>query len=107
MREGSDSFKVFQNNGTDGFDLRLEANQGNGTGETLSFDFMIYDPLNQWKLVADKKNHVYVVRNRGEEICYFDYRKSDMNTGKSDNNLTITGSSGRNITGKWVKTNCK
>ena len=66
-----------------------------------------YDPQNEWKLVADKKNHVYVVRNRGEEICYFDYRKSDMNTGKSDNNLTITGSSGRNITGKWVKTNCK
>ena len=45
----------------------------------------------------DKKNHVYVVRNRGEEICYFDSRKSDMST----------GTNGRNITGKWVKTNCK
>ena len=53
--------------------------------------------LNEWKLVADKKNHVYVVRNRGEEICYFDSRKSDMST----------GTNGRNITGKWVKTNCK
>ena len=56
-----------------------------------------YDPKNEWKLVADKKNHVYVVRNRGEEICYFDSRKSDMST----------GANGRNITGKWVKTNCK
>ena len=56
-----------------------------------------YDPQNEWKLVADKKNHVYVVRNRGEEICYFDSRKSDMST----------GTNGRNITGKWVKTNCK
>ena len=56
-----------------------------------------YDPKNEWKLVADKKNHVYVVRNRGEEICYFDSRKSDMST----------GTNGRNITGKWVKTNCK
>ena len=36
-----------------------------------------YDPKNEWKLVADKKNHVYVIRNRGEEICYFDYRKSE------------------------------
>tara|TARA_A100001011_G_scaffold271809_1_gene281072 strand:- start:32 stop:322 length:291 start_codon:yes stop_codon:yes gene_type:complete len=74
---------------------------------TFLYKTFYYDPLNQWKLVADKKNHVYVVRNRGEEICYFDYRKSDMNTGKNNNNLTITGSSGRNITGKWVKTNCK
>ena len=56
-----------------------------------------YDPKNEWKLVADKKNHVYVVRSRGEEICYFDSRKSDMSTGIN----------GRNITGKWVKTNCK
>ena len=56
-----------------------------------------YDPKNEWKLVADKKNHVYVVRKRGEEICYFDSRKSDMST----------GTNGRNITGKWVKTNCK
>ena len=56
-----------------------------------------YDPKNEWKLISDKKNHVYVVKNRGEEICYFDVKKSDM----------ITGTAARVITGKWVKTNCK
>ncbi len=66
-----------------------------------------YDPKNEWKLVADKKNHVYVIRNRGEEICYFDYRKSEMNTGSNDRNSLGTAVIGRNITGKWVKTNCK
>lgn len=64
---------------------------------TFFYKSFFYDPINDWKLVADKKNHVYVVRNRGEEICYFDSRKSDMST----------GTNGRNITGKWVKTNCK
>ncbi len=63
----------------------------------FAYKTFYYDPKNEWKLVADKKNHVYVVRNRGEEICYFDSRKSDMST----------GANGRNITGKWVKTNCK
>ena len=63
----------------------------------FAYNTFYFDPQNEWKLVADKKNHVYVVRNRGEEICYFDSRKSDMST----------GTNGRNITGKWVKTNCK
>ena len=56
-----------------------------------------YDPKNEWKLISDKKNHVYVVKNRGEEICYFDAKKSDL----------ITGTGSKVITGKWVKTNCK
>ena len=25
-----------------------------------------YDPINEWKLISDAKNHVYIVKNRGE-----------------------------------------
>ena len=30
-----------------------------------------YDPKNEWKLISDVKNHVYIVKNRGEDICHY------------------------------------
>ena len=47
-----------------------------------------YDPKNEWKLISDVKNHVYIVKNRGEDICFLYTNTSNM------------------IDGKWVKTHC-
>ena len=29
-----------------------------------------YDPINEWKLISDAKNH-NIVKNRGEDILFF------------------------------------
>ena len=50
-----------------------------------------YDPKNEWKLISDVKNNVYIVKNRGEDICHYSSDKIINNTG---------------ITGKWLKTKC-
>ena len=48
-----------------------------------------YDPKNEWQLISDVKNHVYIVKNRGEDICFLYTNTSNM------------------IDGKWVKTHCE
>ena len=48
-----------------------------------------YDPINEWKLISDAKNHVYIVKNRGEDICHYSSKDIINNVG---------------ITGKWLKT---
>tara|TARA_B100000700_G_scaffold264529_1_gene302328 strand:- start:273 stop:524 length:252 start_codon:yes stop_codon:yes gene_type:complete len=50
-----------------------------------------YDPINEWKLISDAKNHVYIVKNRGEDICHYSSKDIINNVG---------------ITGKWLKTKC-
>ena len=50
-----------------------------------------YDPMNEWKLISDSKNHVYIVKNRGEDICHYSSKEIINNVG---------------ITGKWLKTKC-
>ena len=47
-----------------------------------------YDPKNEWKLVSDANENVYVAKNRGEDICFLYTNTSNM------------------IDGKWVKTHC-
>ena len=55
---------------------------------TYVYKTFYYDPLNEWQLVSDEKNHVYVAKNRGEEICYLYTNTSNM------------------IAEKWVNTHC-
>ena len=43
-----------------------------------------YDPKNEWKLISDVKNHVYIVKNRGEDICHYSSKEII-------NNIGITG----------------
>ena len=47
-----------------------------------------YDPKNEWKIVSDENENVYVAKNRGEDICFLYTNTSNM------------------IDGKWVKTHC-
>ena len=54
-----------------------------------------YDPKNEWKLISDVKNHVYIVKNRGEDICHY-----------SSDAITNNGTGKTGITGKWLKTKC-
>ena len=42
-----------------------------------------------WKLVSDSKNHVYIFRNGGKEVCSAYISTSNM------------------ITGKWVNSHCE
>jgi len=42
-----------------------------------------------WKLVSDSKNHVYIFRNKGKEVCSAYISTSNM------------------ITGKWVNSHCE
>ena len=42
-----------------------------------------------WKLVSDSKNHVYIFRNEGKEVCSAYVSTSSM------------------ITGKWVNSHCE
>ena len=43
---------------------------------------------NEWKIVSDENENVYVAKNRGEDICFLYTNTSNM------------------IDGKWVKTHC-
>ena len=55
--------------------------------------FSVNRTENELKKMTQSLNH----RGPDANGTFFDSRKSDMST----------GTNGRNITGKWVKTNCK
>ncbi len=55
---------------------------------TFLYKTFYYDPINEWKIVSDEKNHIYVSKNRGEDICYLYTNTSNM------------------IAQKWVNTHC-
>ena len=55
---------------------------------TFAFKTFYYDPINEWKVVSDEENHVYVAKNKGEDICYLYTNTSNM------------------IAEKWVNTHC-
>ena len=61
------------------------------TAGIYAYKTFYYDPKNEWKLISDVKNHVYIVKNRGEDICHYSSDKIINNIG---------------ITGKWLKTKC-
>ena len=54
----------------------------------FTYKTFYFDPQNEWKIVSDEKNHVYVAKNRGEDICYLYTNTSNM------------------IAEKWVNTHC-
>ncbi len=55
---------------------------------TFAYKTFYYDPINEWKVVSDEENHVYVAKNKGEDICYLYTNTSNM------------------IAEKWVNTHC-
>ena len=61
----------------------------------FAYKTFYYDPKNEWKLISDVKNHVYIVKNRGEDICHY-----------SSVEITNNGTGNTGITGKWLKTEC-
>ena len=61
----------------------------------FAYKTFYYDPKNEWKLFSDVKNHVYIVKNRGEDICHY-----------SSDAITNYGTVNTGITGKWLKTKC-
>tara|TARA_B100000029_G_scaffold476165_1_gene520064 strand:- start:36 stop:269 length:234 start_codon:yes stop_codon:yes gene_type:complete len=65
------------------------------TAGIYAFKTFYYDPKNEWKLISDAKNHVYIVKNRGEDICHY-----------SSDAITNNGTVNTGITGKWLKTKC-
>ena len=65
------------------------------TAGIFAYKTFYYDPKNEWKLISDVKNHVYIVKNRGEDICHY-----------SSDAITNNGSGNTGITGKWLKTKC-
>ena len=54
----------------------------------FAYKTFYYDPKNEWKLVSDVNENVYVAKNKGEDICFLYTNTSNM------------------IDGKWVKTHC-
>ena len=54
----------------------------------FAYKTFYYDPKNEWKLVSDENENVYVAKNRGEDICFLYTNTSNM------------------IDGKLVKTHC-
>ena len=65
------------------------------TAGIYGYKSFYYDPKNEWKLISDVKNHVYIVKNRGEDICHY-----------SSVEITNNGTGNTGITGKWLKTKC-
>ena len=55
---------------------------------TLVFKTFYYDRVSEWKLISEE-DHVYILKNGGEDICYVYTNTASM------------------ITGKWVKTHCE
>ena len=55
---------------------------------TFAYKTFYYDPINEWKVVSDEENHVYVAKFKGEDICYLYTNTSNM------------------IAEKWVNTHC-
>ena len=61
----------------------------------FAYKTFFYDPKNEWKLVSDANENVYVAKNRGEDICHY-----------SSDAITNNGTGNTGITGKWLKTEC-
>ena len=36
----------------------------------FAYKTFYYDPKNEWKLVSDVNENVYVAKNKGEDICF-------------------------------------
>ena len=53
-----------------------------------TINLSLFKKNNDWKLVSDSKNHVYIFRNEGKEVCSAYISTSNM------------------ITGKWVNSHC-
>jgi len=53
----------------------------------FAYKTFYFDPKNEWKLISEE-DHVYILKNYGEDICYVYTNTASM------------------ITGKWVKTHC-
>jgi hypothetical protein len=75
--------------------LILSALSAMTTAGIYAYKTFYYDPKNEWKLISDVKNHVYIVKNRGEDICHY-----------SSDAITNYGTVNTGITGKWLKTKC-
>ncbi len=75
--------------------LILSALSAMTTAGIYGYKSFYYDPKNEWKLISDVKNHVYIVKNRGEDICHY-----------SSVEITNNGTGNTGITGKWLKTEC-
>ena len=75
--------------------LILSALSAMTTAGIYAYKTFYYDPKNEWKLISDVKNHVYIVKNRGEDICHY-----------SSDAITNYGTVNTGITCKWLKTKC-
>ena len=75
--------------------LILSALSAMTTAGIYAYKTFYYDPKNEWKLISDVKIDVYIVKNRGEDICHY-----------SSDAITNNGTVNTGITGKWLKTKC-
>ena len=54
----------------------------------FAYKNLYYDPSNEWKLVSDENNNIFISKNKGEFICNLYTNTSNM------------------IPKKWVNTHC-